>query len=115
VLLARADSERERLAAERFDIGQKQLYLTDLNRIDRCVTCHVAIDNPGMADAMQPLIAHSGDIMENHPKEQFGSTVCHGGQGRATAAEDAHVTRRTLAEAYAGKRGDGPILSEMPH
>jgi len=89
-LLERAASERERQAAERFDVGQKQLYLPDLNRIDRCVTCHVAIDNPSMADAAQPLTAHPGQIMLDHPKEQFGCTICHSGQGRATLAADAH-------------------------
>lgn len=89
-LITKATTDRERLAAERFDVGQKQLYLPDLNRIDRCVTCHVAIDNPSMADAAQPLKTHSGDIMDNHPKEQFGCTICHRGQGRATTEEDAH-------------------------
>ncbi|UCF14604.1 MAG: cbb3-type cytochrome c oxidase subunit II, partial [Phycisphaerales bacterium] len=89
-LLARAGSERERQAAERFDVGQKQLYLPELNRIDRCVTCHVAIDNPSMADAPQPLTAHPGQIMQNHPKENFGCTICHSGQGRATKTADAH-------------------------
>lgn len=89
-LIERAGSERERQAAERFEVGQKQLYLPDLDRIDRCVTCHVAIDNPGMADAPQPLAVHPGRIMQDHPKEQFGCTICHAGQGRATTAADAH-------------------------
>ena len=89
-LMAQASTERERQAVERFDVGQKQLYLPHLNRIDRCLTCHIAIDNPGMKDAPQPLTAHSGQIMLNHPKETFGCTICHEGQGRATTAEDAH-------------------------
>lgn len=89
-LLARAQSEQERRAAERFDVRQKQLYLPDLGRIDRCVTCHVAIDDPGMKDAAQPLTAHPGQIMVHHPKERFGCTICHRGQGRATLAADAH-------------------------
>lgn len=89
-LVARAVTEREREAAERFDVGQKQLYLPALTRIDRCVTCHVAIDNPSMKDASQPLTAHPGQIMQHHPKEQFGCTICHEGQGHATLAADAH-------------------------
>ncbi len=89
-LVAKAATEREREAAERFEIGQKQLYLPALNRIDRCVTCHVSIDNPGMKDASQPLTAHPGQTMQNHPKETFGCTICHEGQGRATVAADAH-------------------------
>jgi predicted CXXCH cytochrome family protein len=89
-LVARAATEREREAAERFDVSQKQLYLPALNRIDRCLTCHVSIDNPGMKDAPQPLTAHPGPIMQQHPKEQFGCTICHEGQGRATTTADAH-------------------------
>lgn len=89
-LLAQADTEQQRQAAERFDVGQKQLYLPSLDRIDRCVTCHVSIDNPGMKDSPQPLTAHSGQIMQHHPKEEFGCTICHKGQGRATTVADAH-------------------------
>ncbi len=96
-LFARANTERELRAAERqlrsaerFDIRQKQLYLPELDRIDRCVTCHVSIEDPAMKDVPQPLTTHPGDIMMNHPKEQFGCTICHLGQGRATTEADAH-------------------------
>ncbi len=89
-LVARATGDRERRAAERFEVRQRQLYLPELDRIDRCVTCHVAVDDPAMKDAPQPLTAHPGEITRHHPKEQFGCTICHGGQGRATTAHDAH-------------------------
>lgn len=89
-LLARAATARERRAADQFDIHQKQLYLPDLGRIDRCVTCHTAIDDPAMKNAPQPLAAHPGEILVIHPKERFGCTICHHGQGLATTAEDAH-------------------------
>ncbi len=89
-LTLKADDDRARLAAKRYDIGQKQIFLSDLNRVDRCVTCHVAVDNPAMADAPQPLTSHPGDFMTDHPKERFGCTVCHRGQGRATEQDDAH-------------------------
>ena len=89
-LLARAGGERERQAAELFSIGQKHLYLPGLNRIDRCVTCHVSIDDPSMKDAAQPLTAHPGKFVQNHPMKNFGCTICHKGQGRATTAADAH-------------------------
>ena len=90
ILIARANSEVERKGAERFQVSQKQIYLPHLNSVDRCVSCHVAVDDPAMADAPQPLAAHPGDIMRNHPKEQFGCVLCHQGQGRATNAVDAH-------------------------
>ncbi len=89
-LAFRAETDRDRLAAERYGVGQKQLFLPDLNRVDRCVTCHVAVDNPAMADAPQPLTSHPGDVIISHPKERFGCTICHLGQGRATTQADAH-------------------------
>ena len=89
-LLARATTERERSAAERFEVRQTQLYLPDLGRVDRCTTCHVAIDDPAMKDAPQPLAAHPGTILTDHPKERFGCTICHHGQGRGTTTADAH-------------------------
>src|SRR3972149_1074474 len=85
-LLTRAATERERRAAERFEVHPRQLYLPDLGRIDRCVTCHLAIDNPHTKDAAQPLTAHPGETMIHHPKERFGCTVCHRGQGLGTPA-----------------------------
>lgn len=89
-LLARATTELQHRAAQRYEIRQKQLYLPDLDRIDRCVTCHVAIDDPVMKDAPQPLTSHPGDTLVNHPKERFGCTICHQGQGLASTALDAH-------------------------
>ncbi|HEC41537.1 MAG TPA: c-type cytochrome [Bacteroides sp.] len=54
-----------------------------LNRTDRCITCHMGIENPSMSDASQPHTLHPGNHLANHPVEKFGCTVCHGGQGRA--------------------------------
>lgn len=76
--------------AARYPLELKQLYLADLRRVDRCVTCHVGIDNPAFAGAEQPLAAHPGDLLQHHPSEKFGCTICHQGQGRATVKQDAH-------------------------
>lgn len=76
--------------AENFDVEQKQLYLAETGRIDRCVNCHVSIDDPKMKNAKLPLRTHPGDYLETHPIERVGCTVCHEGQGRATIKEDAH-------------------------
>jgi len=70
--------------------GIKQLIVSDLDRVDRCTTCHLAVDKPQLALAEEPFIAHPGRLLEWHPPEQFGCTVCHGGQGLATAAKAAH-------------------------
>jgi len=73
-----------------FEVGIKQAFVPALARVDRCQTCHVAIDDPGMVDQPQPLRAHPGGILGAHAPEDFGCTVCHGGQGRAVGRDEAH-------------------------
>lgn len=68
----------------------RQAYLEEWGRVDRCVTCHVGIDDPAMQDLPQPLTTHPGDILEHHPADKYGCTVCHQGQGRATDKDAAH-------------------------
>ncbi|MEK9149556.1 MAG: hypothetical protein AAB267_05860, partial [Candidatus Desantisbacteria bacterium] len=77
-----------------------QVYLPGLgNRVDRCTTCHMAIDRPGLEKIAGvkktpklgfknkglPFTTHSEFeiIIKNHPPERFGCTICHQGQGRA--------------------------------
>ncbi len=73
-----------------YPIEIRQVFLEEWNRIDRCVTCHVGIDNPAMKDQEQPLAAHPGNLLQHHPADKFGCTVCHQGQGRATDKDAAH-------------------------
>jgi cytochrome c2/predicted nucleic acid-binding Zn-ribbon protein len=64
---------------------------TEINRVDRCVTCHVAANRPGFdgEDWKEPYRSHPrlaefvGDGSP-HPYTQYGCTVCHGGLDRAT-------------------------------
>ena len=70
--------------------GIKQIIVKDLHRVDRCTTCHVAIDKPQLTLAEEPFTAHPGDFLKWHPVEKFGCTVCHGGQGLATEVAAAH-------------------------
>ena len=70
--------------------GIKQTILSGLHRVDRCTTCHVAIDKPQLALAVEPFSAHPGKLLDWHPPEKFGCTVCHGGQGLATEVTAAH-------------------------
>ena len=70
--------------------GIKQTIVNDLRRVDRCTTCHLAIDKPQLALAEEPFTAHPGKFLEWHPIEKFGCTVCHGGQGLATESAAAH-------------------------
>ena len=68
----------------------RQVYVPSLHATDRCITCHL-----GMAPGETPI---EGDrVFGKHPDvahdpADFGCTVCHGGQGRATEAADAHGT-----------------------
>ena len=70
--------------------GIKQVIISDLHRVDRCTTCHMAIDKPQLALAEEPFTAHPGKFLEWHPPEKFGCTICHGGQGLATEVKAAH-------------------------
>jgi len=92
-LIEQADSEQARQAAANMEIGFKQLFLPELGRVDRCVTCHVGIDNPSQTEAPQPLCAHPdkpAGLLAHHPFDKFGCTVCHDGQSRATEVDAAH-------------------------
>ena len=62
----------------------QQIWLRDLDRVDRCTTCHLGIDDPAFADAPQPFTTHPGTWLRAHSPDQFGCTTCHGGQGEAT-------------------------------
>lgn len=71
-----------------FSVRLRQIVVPNLGRTDRCVTCHV-----GMAPGQEGIEGHP--VFGPHPEmthdpSDFGCTVCHGGQGRATQQMDAH-------------------------
>lgn len=75
----------------------KQVIAKDLGRIDRCITCHVGMDeyaNPTLKNDFKehPYKGHPDveGLGKKHGFTKFGCAVCHQGQGLATAAEDAH-------------------------
>ena len=73
----------DRVAA--MEPGLRQIAVEEWGAIDRCVTCHLAIDDPSFAGARQPLRTHPRpELLRHHPVEKFGCTICHGGQGLAT-------------------------------
>lgn len=90
LLIRNAKDEDIRKRAREMDIRLQQLYLGELNRIDRCISCHTGVENPLMADEKVPFKKHSGDYLKNHSVERFGCTVCHLGQGRAVNKKEAH-------------------------
>ncbi len=56
-------------------------------RVDRCQTCHTAINRPGFENERNPFKSHPRRevlLADNaHPPEKFGCTSCHDGQGAA--------------------------------
>src|SRR5687768_6463035 len=73
-------------------VAIKQVILDKMDRVDRCITCHVAQDpavNPSLTSPYedQPYVAKLNEIHKADPIEKFGCTVCHGGQGLATTAK----------------------------
>jgi len=64
--------------------GLRQIWLSDLDRVDRCTTCHLGIDDPAYSRAPQPFRTHPGGWLATHPDDRFGCTACHDGQGQAT-------------------------------
>lgn len=78
--------------AEKVPDGLQQIWVKDLNRIDRCTTCHLGVEWSGFDDAPQPFRSHPKEPLEKHPAASYGCTSCHGGQGYATDARSAHAT-----------------------
>ncbi len=63
-----------------------------IDRVDRCKSCHLAIDESGFEDAEQPFKTHPQfqTLLATHPPGKFGCTPCHGGQGPALDVKAAH-------------------------
>jgi hypothetical protein len=66
----------------------RQELLPGLQRVDRCTTCHLGVEDPTMKGAAQPFRFHAD--LAPHVPAKFGCTVCHGGQGLATEKTNAH-------------------------
>ncbi len=99
---------------------------TNIDRVDRCMTCHVAANRPGFEDDpdtpevewREPFRTHPrldlfvGDGSP-HPYTRFGCTICHGGLDRATEFARAGHSLPLLAahdregeKAWAEKKGE---------
>ncbi len=59
-------------------------------RVDRCQSCHMAIDKRGFENAPQPFRTHSNyaQIILKHPPDKLGCTPCHEGEGPAVNSVD---------------------------
>lgn len=86
----------EAIRARKIEVKQVVLPEFDSNnfgariaRVERCITCHVAVDQPGFEREQEPFRRHSY-MIDYHPVETFGCTPCHGGQGVALTVKAAH-------------------------
>ena len=89
--------------------GLQQVWVPDLGRADRCMTCHLGVAWKGFEDADEPYRTHPREPLTNHPIERFGCTSCHAGQGWAVDTASAHgevphweepLLGRSLGESY---------------
>ena len=61
-------------------------YFRQVPKVDRCITCHTLIDQPGYEKEANPHKTHPRlnemvAIESPHPMKQVGCTSCHGGEG----------------------------------
>ncbi len=72
--------------------GLHQIWVPQLKVTDRCQTCHMGIEIPGLENEKQPFATHPdlAFYKKTHPFKEYGCTTCHDGQGYATTTEDAH-------------------------
>lgn len=79
-------------------------YFAKVQKVDRCISCHLAIDQKGFEDAPQPFKTHPHlDLFlspdSKHPMEAFGCTSCHGGGGHSVSFTTAVHTPKNEEQA----------------
>jgi mono/diheme cytochrome c family protein len=89
-LLEEKEGEEGAAGIDRFEKGILQVGLPALNRTDRCISCHHGLEDLRMENEPQPHKTHPGNLLTDHPVQQYGCTICHGGQGGALTRQDAH-------------------------
>ena len=74
----------QQVSLEEFD---RNRFDQPVARVDRCQTCHMAINRPGFEKEAHPFKSHPRRevlLADNaHPPDKFGCTSCHDGQGVA--------------------------------
>lgn len=81
--------EKQEAGYDAFERGIFQVELADFKRSDRCISCHHGLEDPNAQDRPQPHTTHPGTFLVDHPVEQYGCTICHGGQPGALSSEEA--------------------------
>jgi mono/diheme cytochrome c family protein len=63
------------------ETGIRQVWMQKLDRVDRCVTCHLGVKEPALHSAPEPYRTHPRIY---HDVDDLGCTFCHEGQGSST-------------------------------
>lgn len=96
LIAVRADAPK---LQKNFQSGIQQIWIPEHNIVDRCTTCHVALQESSLANQRtQPFRPHPP---MPHALNEFGCVMCHHGQGAATTVKEAH---------YSTKAWEQPIL-----
>ncbi|MFQ5917434.1 MAG: c-type cytochrome, partial [Candidatus Binatia bacterium] len=95
LLRAQNEAQKEWAQSQRLEI--KQLQPKERGTVERCVTCHLAVENPMFRRAPEPLREHPS-LLKSHLPMRFGCVVCHGGEGRAVTSPEAHGQGTVLAK-----------------
>jgi mono/diheme cytochrome c family protein len=94
--IAKLDMLTKKLdAIHKRPIKVDQILVPELNNtIDRCITCHQAINKEGFESKKYPKVFQTHPNKElylvKHKLEEFGCVSCHQGQGIATRTDAAH-------------------------
>jgi len=75
---------------DKLERGIFQVDLPQFGRSDRCISCHNGLENPLMKEMPQPHTTHPGTFLTDHPLQDYGCTICHGGQPGALSRIEAH-------------------------
>jgi len=80
---------RRRLPADAgFKVQLRQIVVPALHAADRCVCCHVGMAPGESGIDGHPTFARHPNVV--HDPAEYGCTICHAGQGRATESAAAH-------------------------
>lgn len=88
IIQRRIQQQLSSTQAAAFPIQLRQIVSRELGATDRCVSCHVGMAPGETGIEGNRLYGRHPDVV--HDPASYGCTVCHGGQGRATATAAAH-------------------------